>query len=161
MTIPAVVDDIATRWRPLSITEQDTAYARLEDAWAMLRHRVPGIEARMGVELDVRIVISVLCDMVIRVLDPPKRSEQIGNYSASYAVDSTESGIYVTQTEINRLMPTQVGRGGAFTVRQRARPCVAYPLSQWSAPGGTYASRVCSCVGVCDCGPVGEPLSWP
>lgn len=127
MTIPAVADDIAVRWRPLSASETDTANARLEDAWAILRYRVPGIDARVtSGDLDIRIVVSVLCDMVLRVLDPPKRSEQIGNYAYTLGATPDQPGLYISDAEVERLSPIGAS-SAAFTIRQTAVPAYADP----------------------------------
>lgn len=131
MPIPAQVADVALRWRPLSASEADAAYARLEDAWAIVQYRVPGIAARVDSgDLDVRIVISVLCDMVIRVLDPPKRSEQIGNYSYTVGATPDQPGLYLSADEAERLTPVGA-QPSAFTIRKVAvpewSPAVCYP----------------------------------
>lgn len=119
---PASTGDIASRWRPLSSDESIVADVLLADAWALLKHAVPTLEARLDAipaTLDVALVRMVLVAMVKRVLMNPDglQQETIQDYSYTRAGADTAGGLYVSDAELDLLAATDVGTGGAFTIR--------------------------------------------
>lgn len=120
MANPVIISDVAARWRPLSTQETAVGEALLIDAWAILLHSVPDIEARLDAApatLDVNIVRAVVSSMVLRVLRNPdgKRIEQIDDYSYTRD-DSRASGtLYVAAEELEMLTPSSAT--GAFSIR--------------------------------------------
>lgn len=108
MPNPAIVSDVADRWRPLSSDEQQVAQALLADAWAILTTRLPELESRMATGVpSEQLVTSVVTAMVLRVLKNPegKREESIDDYS--WTRDKALSGgeLYVTAGELSLLAP--------------------------------------------------------
>jgi hypothetical protein len=130
---PASTADLSDR-RPLTDTEQLSAYSLLEQAWAILQARSPGLDARMLAGLvDPVVVRSVLVSMVLRVLDNPQGLRQgsrtIDDFTESWTRDTTTSSgaLYVTGEELDLLSPITTRRG-AFTIRAVPEP----PLT-WDA----------------------------
>lgn len=124
MANPVVVSDIAARWRTLTTAENDKAAALLDDAWALVKLKVPDIEDRIDDEsLDVGIVRMVVSAMVLRVLKNPdgKQQESLDDYS--YTMGGGASGVmYITADEVDMLEPQPVRPDGGFTIRPYGAP---------------------------------------
>lgn len=65
----ATVADLEARWRPLTVTEQETAGVLLEDASSMLRANCADVDARIAAvppALDSGVARMIVCAMVKR-----------------------------------------------------------------------------------------------
>ena len=119
---PATVQEVENRWRPLTPDERMVAETLLDDAWALLKHHVPTLEARLDAdpaELDAALVRPVLVAAVQRVLRNPDgvRQQSAQDYSVTHD-NVTASGVLVfSDDEIDLLAPTDEGNGNAFTIR--------------------------------------------
>lgn len=127
---PATVSDITERWRPLTVQEGTVAFALLGDAWALLKHRVGTLEARLDAvpsTLDDDLVRMVVVRMVLRVLRNPdgvkQRSQTTGPHTDSWTMPSDEpGGLTVTDDDLD-LLAAQTGAGSdAFTIRPALVP---------------------------------------
>lgn len=116
---PATCADVAMRWRKLSASEKTVAENLLEDAWALLKHKVPTLEARMDAsEIDSALVVMVLCAMVVRRLANPDRlrQEAIQDRSMTHDVGSGSWLVDVLDDELDLLVPDDEGTGDSFSV---------------------------------------------
>ncbi len=134
-TNPATLLDIADRWRPLTDDEATVAVAVLGDAWALLKHRIPTLEARLDAvpaTLDAGLVRIVLVAMVLRVLRNPNgiRQESIQDYSYSRDAEGASGLLSVSEAELDLLVPSGT-ESGAFTIR---------PASQIPVGSSSYVS---------------------
>lgn len=141
MPNPAEVTDVAKRWRPLSDAEAIVAAALLEDAWRIVKQRLPGIEQRMDdydpdadppEGLDPALVVQVLVAMVLRVLKNPeaKRQESIDDYS--YLRDNAVSSgmLYLSDDELD-LLAGLGATSNAFTIHPYGKPGYATVPPEW------------------------------
>lgn len=112
----ATVDDLAARWRPLTIDEQNKAETLLTDTSAQLR-----VEAyKAGKDLDElaatvpgyrETLVSVCCDVVKRYInDNAQEGPAMSQYTESalgYSVSGTYlvpgGGLFVKKSELARL----------------------------------------------------------
>ena len=124
MASPAVIGDIASRWRPLTNSEEIVAGTRLDDAWRKLKRDVPDLEFRMASSVDLaNDVVRVLADAVLRVLRNPEgiRRGTVSVDDASRTFDYGDAtgavGLYFTEQEIADLSSTgRPKRARAFSV---------------------------------------------
>lgn len=119
MTNPTVVDDLESRWRPLSPSETIAATALLSDAWATLIGRVPLLEQRLLTGLvSTDLAVAVVSAMVLRVLRNPegKRQESLDDYSYTRDQALSAGVLYVTDAEVDLL---SVRTHGAFSITPR------------------------------------------
>lgn len=118
---PAFVNDIEERWVPLSAQLTINAQSLLDDAWAILKNRVPDLEDRIlaGTQ-DPQLVIAVECSMVLRVLKNPdgKRQEAVDDYSWTRDSALSAGAMYVTPEELRLI--TDIGTS------TRSKRLVAY-----------------------------------
>jgi hypothetical protein len=122
MAALAGVDDIEYLWRELTSPELITAGVLLDRVSALIRSRIPGIDARIAADPNLGVLAAgVVADAVLRVMRNPEGyvSEQIGAYSYSRA--STVGGLSLTDAEWALLLPTTAARG-AFTITPCPRP---------------------------------------
>lgn len=106
MPNPVIPSDLAARWRPLSVEEEEVAQALIDDAWAVLLARVPGIEARMSAgTLSDALVRKVESAMVLRVLRNPEGLRQFSIDDGSYTRDQALSSglLYLADNEAAEL----------------------------------------------------------
>ena len=125
--------DVAARWRPLSAAETTVATALITDASAVLRARVPTIDARVTAgDLPVALPRSVCVQMVLRVLRNPDGlvSEQIDDYGIRRA-DSATGTLYVTDDELS-LLTEAPGSGAAFTAYPAYTPGWGPTSDDWT-----------------------------
>lgn len=123
MTALATVDDLAARWRPLDAATTTVAQALLGDASALLRARVPGLDARLAdATLDRALVVPVVCAMVRRVLANPDGvvAETVGGYSYRRS-DALDGRLEPTADELALLAASDTA-AVAFTVRPAWAP---------------------------------------
>lgn len=116
MANPVTVTDLEFRWRPLTPAESTTAWALLEDAWAVLTVRAPALESRLVAEtVSMGAVVQVVTAMVLRVLRNPDGKRQVSIDDYSYTIDQARStgGLYVSDSELE-LLGSRVG--GAFSI---------------------------------------------
>lgn len=126
---PAAVSDVEARWRPLSPQEATNAGTFLDDAWLILKSRLPDIEASFLNDNDRRMnVVRVLTAAVLRVLKNPDglRQESVDDYA--YTRDEAVSAgvLYITEDEIGSLVPN--ASNGVFMVD----PLAGRDWSDWS-----------------------------
>ena len=123
-TNPATSTDLQNRsLRTLTVQESTVGSTLLEDAWAILITRIPGLPARLdaaGSEGLRAVVVQVLCAMVLRVLNNPdgKFKETIDDYS--YQLDSAVStgSLYLSDAEAALLADLADGASdGAWTIK--------------------------------------------
>lgn len=118
---PATVQDVAARWRPLTAQEEAVASTLLDDAWALLKHRVAQLESRLDAvpaTLDAGLVRMVEVAMVLRVLRNPDgvRQEAIQDYSYSRDPVTASGALAVTVEELD-LLAAAGADSAAFTIR--------------------------------------------
>lgn len=95
----ASVQDLESRWRPLTPSEQTVASQLLDDASAML--------SRMGGTADADILSIVACSMVRRAMSVSGDAFAIdAPVSGPFATDAPVGDMYVTAQE-RRLMGIQ------------------------------------------------------
>lgn len=131
MDSPATFQDVADRWRPLTTEEQAKVTLLLADAWALIKLRIPGIEARLGAippTLDVNLVIMVQAAMVMRMMRNPDgyRQEQIQGYSYTRDDNSASGVLSLTADEID-LLEDAASSSGAYTIRPFYNPALTAP----------------------------------
>lgn len=138
MSNPVRVSDLEARWRILSDAETITAEAVLDDAWALLKSKIPGLDEAASGDVDLSAnVVRVESQMVLRVLKNPDgiktTTVSIDDASRTITRDgNTSTGLYVTDEELGSL--SAEGEAGAFTIRPTAKPFYG-PTSQ----SGWYA----------------------
>lgn len=138
MTNPASTDDLVARWRPLSTQEQTNGQTFLDDAWRILKRRIPTLEADIATDVDLSAeVVRVECQAVLRVLRNPdgKRQESIDDYSWTRDQAVSAGLLYFTDEEIDALATDPSSRGGAFSFDllgiNGAEDATDYPLSRF------------------------------
>ena len=126
MAFPTVAAQaIADRWRPLSTAEGTVATARIADAKAELnlQLRLRGVVDTIGDAEWERLYVATVVEMVRRYLVNPdgwlEESEGSDDYTATKRRDKSMSGglVYVTDAEVDRLVPRVRPRRGAFSIR--------------------------------------------
>lgn len=117
---PAAPQDVEARWRPLSTQEYENADTFLEDAWRLIKRRIPDVEARMadaatGTDFTADVV-QVQAQAVLRVMKNPdgKRSESIDDYSWTRDRAVSAGLLYITDDEWTLL--GFGGTSGAFSI---------------------------------------------
>ncbi len=118
-------DDVANRWRPLSPAEAVVATARISDAEDELQYQLSlrGMTQPLTDARWVRRYKRTVSDMVRRYLLNPEawlsESVQIDDYMKTRRRDSAVSAglLYVTDEEVDTLLPKPRRRRGAFTIR--------------------------------------------
>ena len=129
MVNPASITDLEARWRLLTGDEASNGEALLADAWAMLTHRLPTLEAALEDEtISRQLVIAVECSMVLRVLRNPdgKRSESIDDYAWTRDGAVSAGALYVSDEELSWLSPIS-GATGAWSVMPYSDPVLVQP----------------------------------
>lgn len=121
MDSPATFQDVADRWRPLTADETAKVTLLLADAWALIKLRIPGIEARLAAlppTLDVNLVIMVQAAMVMRMMRNPDgyRQEQIQGYSYTRDDNSASGALFLSADELD-LLEASASSSGAYTIR--------------------------------------------
>lgn len=120
MPNPATVHDLEERWRPLSEQQSINAVAYLDDAWAMLLSRRPGLEDDLtDGAVSERNVVRVVAAMVLRILRNPegKASEQIDDYKYTRTELSASGLLHVTPDELADITPGRRRRRSIRLVR--------------------------------------------
>lgn len=117
----ATHDDVAARWRPLSLAEQDRASVLIGDASRMIRRRFPKTDARItSGELDAAELIAIVAQMVKRVLMAGDRegviqaSETTGPFAHSERYANPQGNLYLSKDDIAVLTPAATAR--AFSI---------------------------------------------
>lgn len=119
MANPATIIDVAARWRPLTDDETIIGTTLLDDAWALLKLRVPDVEPRLAAipaTLDVVLVRMVIVAMVLRVMRNPDglRQETIQDYSYTRDSGAASGMLTISGDELDLLTPATSGT--AFTI---------------------------------------------
>lgn len=117
--------DIEDRWRPLSDAEKVVATARIKDAEDELQMQLAerGMTEPSDAPQWIRRYKRTVADMVRRYLLNPdawlSESTQIDDYMKTRRRDSAVSSglLYVTEEEVDALLPRRRRKRGAFTVR--------------------------------------------
>lgn len=120
MANPATTDDLESRWRPLSDQETTNGATFLDDAWRMLRRRIPTLEADIAADTTGDLsaeVIRVECTAVLRVMKNPdgKRQESIDDYAWTRDQAVSAGLLYFTDEELRDLIADGTGPSGAFS----------------------------------------------
>ena len=149
----ADADDLADLWRPLTPAEQLRVTQLIVKASAMLRQRLPWVDARIARfqadstdpgGLDPVTVATVVATVVKRFLSNVQgvASEGIGPYSVTYAIrgeKDVRGEMYVTDGDLDKLKVASKGvpRVGSVKVRPRMAP---WPYGDMGAPDSEGAS---------------------
>lgn len=118
MTAFASPDDIAERWRPLTVDEQITASTLLDRVSSLIRVRLPMIDGRVAADPNLAVLVrGVAVDAVLRVLRNPDGlvQESVGGYSYSRAAGTNSGDLYISDGEWATLQPA-ARASAAFTV---------------------------------------------
>lgn len=114
MENPAAPADLAKRGYTGPATTQ-VQQTRLDEAWRALQAEpeLPGLVARIeSAELDVQLVIDVICAAALRVLRNPEGYESesgaIDDYQESVKRADATQDVYFTAAELRRLKPAYV-----------------------------------------------------
>lgn len=100
MAALATNTDVAAGWRPLSTEEAAVADVLCSRASAMLRTSVLGIDTRVTADDDYKeVVVSVVAEMVKRVLVNPECRRTDGVDDASWTLDQAVStgALYISE----------------------------------------------------------------
>lgn len=133
MTNPATTADLEARWRPLSTQETTNGTTFLEDAWRMLRKRIPTLEADIAADETGDLaaeVVRVEATAVLRVMKNPegKRQESIDDYAWTRDQAVSAGLLYFTDDELADLIVDGSGPTGAFSINLLG---VGYPESRF------------------------------
>lgn len=90
---PATINDVESRWRPLSPVESTVASTRLDDGWRDLRRELPDLEQRVAQSADLAATAAqIIADAVIRLMKNPdgyrKGSLSIDDASRTWEYDT-------------------------------------------------------------------------
>jgi hypothetical protein len=113
MANPAVVADVAARWRPLTTQETTNATAFLGDAWALLLSRRPTLEADITAgTVTTANVVRVVVAMVLRILRNPDGwdQESIDDWSGRRNALIADGVLRVTPDELADITPGRATR---------------------------------------------------
>jgi hypothetical protein len=124
MSNPAGIDDVESRWRPLTADENIKVSTRLDDAWRKLRRILPDLDARLSLDSDLAAeAAQVIADATIRLLENPrghtKGSVTLDDRTRSWETNSawSKGEIYFTTEELDGLRAVPTGGGPrAFSV---------------------------------------------
>jgi hypothetical protein len=131
MANPATTADLESRWRPLVGQEVTNGQTFLDDAWGMLKRRIPTIETLIADDVDLEAeVVRVLATAVLRVMKNPdgKRSESIDDYRWERDEALAAGVLYFTDDELADLLPGSGERGRAFVID----PLAGRDWTDWS-----------------------------
>ena len=126
MPNPASLEDVQSRWKTLAGQEAGTAQTFLDDAWVMLKRRLPDLETRLedndplAAQADlIATAVRVLCSAVIRVLKNPDGAveEDIDDHRIKYGDAGPDGVLGFTQDELDDLSAPAAGVAGkAFSI---------------------------------------------
>lgn len=132
----ATTDDVASRWRTLTTAEEDVAETLLDDASAMLREAVTGIDALITAgDIDRATALRVVAFAVIRAMRNPggveSRTHSIDDYTTTerYAADA-RGQLYLSSEDFAAVTPA--GSSEAFTITPFGYAHNAY-VAAWEA----------------------------
>ena len=117
MSNPVVVDDLEERFRPLNDQERLNAQGLLDDAWELLLHRVPDVEARLDSgDLSPGLIRYVMRESLIPVLRNPDGYKRWSVDDAAFERDSSRSDGRLSFADdlVALLLPAT--RRGAFSI---------------------------------------------
>jgi hypothetical protein len=124
----ATPEDVAARWRPLTAAEEDVAAAFIEDASAIVRARVPTVDARLADgSLSGDLVAMVVAGMVRRLMQSPPpgmSSWTVDDYTERFY--EVQASLVLPDADLDLLAPAGA-TSGAFTIR----PSYTAPV-RWS-----------------------------
>jgi hypothetical protein len=133
MANPVLITDLEARFRPLSPAERTTAQALLDDAWAILLTRRPGLVQHMEEDaVSTATVRAVVAAMIVRVLRNPEGwvTEAVDDWSGRRGESAAAGSLYVSDAELALLAPGGVG-DGAFTIRPMGVRAASQPPDPW------------------------------
>lgn len=119
MTNPATTADLESRWRTLTAQEEINGATFLEDAWGMLRRKIPTLADLVAADADLAAeVVRVMATAVIRVMKNPdgKRSESVDDYTWERDQAMSAGLLYFSDDELEDLSPGVGSKGRAFSV---------------------------------------------
>lgn len=108
MPNPAAIEDVESRWQPLTPQQALNAATFLDDAWWMLLSRRPTLEADITAGLvSSRNVVRVVATMVLRVLKNPDGYEQesLDDWSGRRVRLLSDGLLHVTSEELADITP--------------------------------------------------------
>ena len=116
MLNPATSFDLANRGYDGSAAEV-VQQTRLDEAWRALQREIPTLVTQIqSGDLDELDVVDVLCAAVMRILRNPdgieSESGAIDDYQESFRRADASADLYFTASELRRLQPVAVHRGG-------------------------------------------------
>lgn len=126
----ATTADLEARWRPLTPAEQTTAGVLLDDASSQIRTEIPGIDAKLDANDDLRRnATRVVCAMVRRAMDAPEDAgfgiatvqESTGPFSRSFNYANPTGDLYLTKAERRMLGGGRLTAGSIDTLPQPVR----------------------------------------
>ncbi|MGZ0151879.1 Gp19/Gp15/Gp42 family protein [Kribbella sp. WER1] len=140
----ATVEDVQARMdRPLTADEASRVSALLLDASALLRARVPDLDARIALPDDAPrhiaadLVVAVVCGMILRVLRNPEgyQSENIEGYGYTRSTKAAAGYLYIDPDDLVALGidPNNLTRA-AFTIKPYGAVTWGGRPDWWSAP---------------------------
>jgi hypothetical protein len=133
---PVTVADLVARFRPLSDVETGTAQALLDDAWELLTHNVPRLEARLSDgSLSPGLVRYVMRESIIPVLRNPDgvATWAVDDYSQTRDKSVSSGKLVISGDLIETLLPTDGSSSEAFTIRPSGAVSVYQP-DPWASP---------------------------
>ncbi len=117
----AVSSDLAEFWRPLTPAEKDRVDTLLAYATAMIRRRVPNIDARIESgdisEIEVRLVTVAMVKRVMLAGDTEgvtQTTNSVGQVSESRSYGNPMGSLYLSRDDLSILSSSR--SGVAFTV---------------------------------------------
>lgn len=116
---PASVPDVEARFRPLSDSEKLNAEAWIADSWDILVGHRPDLPDQIDDAVSASSVIRVICSMVIRRLQNPegKSEESIDDYSYKRDPSTASGDLYVKNSELDSVTPSDTGPRRTNSVR--------------------------------------------
>lgn len=119
MANPATTADLESRWRTLSAQEEINGQAFLDDAWVMLKRRLPSIEADITADTSGDLeadAIRVLATATLRVLKNPDgfKQEELDDWGGTRDAATAAGALFFTDAELSSLVPG--GNGRSFSV---------------------------------------------
>jgi len=108
MLNPTTIEDVENRWRPLTGQLRTNCEAFLDDAWWLLTDKVPDLEEQVtNGKIAVGNIRRLIAHVVRRILINPEGllEEEIDDYRKRRDTLVSSGRLYITQDEINELLP--------------------------------------------------------
>ncbi|MFJ2618167.1 Gp19/Gp15/Gp42 family protein [Glutamicibacter sp. NPDC087344] len=129
MAVPfATIEDLRNHWKALPAEDEEEAEQKLKEASLMIRSKVEDIDSRIATgDLDLDLVILVVCRMVKRAMDVPEEvpenitqmSFTAGPFGQSATFRNTDGALYVGKQDLSLLAPKNDDEGTFFNLMPR------------------------------------------